>query len=31
MREFGITCKEYDLLDESRLSMEQMVNLCSFM
>jgi hypothetical protein len=31
MREFGITSKEYDLLDESRLSMEQMVNLCSFM
>jgi hypothetical protein len=31
LREFGITAKELDLIDEKRLSMEQMRSLCSFM
>jgi hypothetical protein len=31
LREFGITAKELDLIDEKKLSMEQMRALCSFM
>jgi hypothetical protein len=31
LREFGITVKEMDLLDESFLSMEQMKAFCAFM
>ena len=29
MREFGVSTKELDLLDESKLTKEQMVNMCS--
>jgi hypothetical protein len=31
LREFGITVKEMDLLDESFLTMEQMKAFCAFM
>ena len=29
LREFGVTAKEFDLIDESKLSIEQMKKLCS--
>jgi hypothetical protein len=31
LREFGVTAKEIDMIDEVALSLEQMRNLCSFL
>jgi hypothetical protein len=31
LREFGVTAKELDLIDEALLSMEEMRNFCSFL
>ena len=31
LREFGVTAKEIDMIDEEKLSIEQMRNVCAFM